>query len=545
MTNHAEMPQAGLAPLDAEAGRAQSERARRSYLARRRHDILAPVNALIEVTGLLMEDEPVRSRERLFRDLETVQKTARRMAQMVEAMGRPGDPEGDTARALNHDLRSLLTIVLGYAGDLRRFAAKQGLDELVEEFEQVRFLGQRVQSLVDSTVSRLRSPEGGPPIDDLQRYLDRMAVESESCEDAAPSIEPGLILVAEDHDRIRELLCRDLRDQGHEVVTACDGLEALMIVSTRAFDLILTDIEMPRANGFQVLENLKADPARRDIPVVVVSGHGDLNAIAHCIKMGAEDYLPKPYNRAILRARVDACLEKKRLRDRNEYQRRRYEELLHSILPAPVVVELTQTNSVRPRRREAVAVFFADIVGFTTYCDRHQDQPEIVVQHLRRMFEAWEEMASGLGVQKIKTIGDAFMAASGLLEDHENPVLSCVRLGLGMIEFTQGLHDEEGRHLGFNLRVGIHVGPVVAGVLGRRQSLYDLWGDTVNTASRLESQGRPGCVNLSAVAWGRVAEFYGGEDHEVIKVKGKPAPMEIVHLDPSRIDVRAAAVATP
>ena len=318
---------------------------------------------------------------------------------------------------------------------------------------------------------------------------------------------------------------------------ARDGIEALEIIRSASFDLLLTDIEMPRANGFVVLDQIAADSRLRGLPVIVISGHGELEGIAHCITMGADDYLPKPFNRVILGARVNSSLEKKRLREQTERDRRRYNELLNAILPPTIVAELSQTNAVRPRRCEKVAVVFADIVGFTQYCDHRQDDPEVVVQHLRKMFEAWEEMAVSLGVQKIKTIGDAFMGASGLLEKSMNPVLDCVRLGIRMIEFTQGMRNDEGRPLGFDLRVGVHVGPVVAAVLGHRQSLYDLWGDTVNVASRLESNGRPGCVNLSIPAWTCISEFVCGEARGICKLKGKPEPVEIIHLEPRTIVV--------
>src|SRR5262249_11191943 len=237
------------------------------------------------------------------------------------------------------------------------------------------------------------------------------------------------------------------------------------------------------------------------------------------------------------RARVEACLEKKRLRDRAEHQRRRYNELLNAILPAPIVLELERSDSIPPRRHEEAAVLFADIVGFTPYCDCHLEDPEAVVSHLGRMFETWEEIAGDFGVQKIKTIGDAFMGAAGLLIASENPVLDCGRCGLNPIRYTRSQSADRGMPLSFNLRVGVHVGPVVAGLLGRRQSLYDLWGDTVNIAARLESHGLPGTVNLSTAAWSRVAGLITGESRSVREVKGKPVPLEVIHLDPEQIRI--------
>src|SRR5262249_8701783 len=159
-----------------------------------------------------------------------------------------------------------------------------------------------------------------------------------------------------------------------------------------------------------------------------ISALDEVDSVVRCIQMGADDYLPRPFNPVLLRARIRACLEKKRLRDREaryleqiEREQRRSDELLHVILPDQVVKELKATNGVRPRRYDEVAVLFADIVGFTPYCDRHC--PEEVVSHLQRLVEAWEDSALRHQVQKIKTIGDAFMAASGLLHRVENPVL--------------------------------------------------------------------------------------------------------------------------
>ncbi len=119
-----------------------------------------------------------------------------------------------------------------------------------------------------------------------------------------PSAEPGRILVAEDSEPVRDLLCEYLRSQGHDVVPARDGAAAMELLEAGEFDLVMTDIEMPRANGFELIERLRKDPGGHAIPVIVISGHSELDGIAHCIKMGAEDYLPKPFNRVILKARV-------------------------------------------------------------------------------------------------------------------------------------------------------------------------------------------------------------------------------------------------
>ncbi len=299
------------------------------------------------------------------------------------------------------------------------------------------------------------------------------------------------------------------------------------MLAEQEFDLILLDIVMPGMNGFEVLSRVKQDPNRaRD------SGDPDLRTgdgeiVARCIEMGAEDYLPKPFNPVVLKSRGASL--KRRFRQREaaylkqiEQEKKRADELLHVILPTDIVTELKETNSVVPRRYDDVAVLFADIVNFTPYCDRHS--PEEVVSNLQKLVVIWEEIVLRHRVQKVKTIGDAFMAAGGLFADDEEPVLNCVRCGLEMIAATHELP------IGWDVRIGINCGSVVGGVLGRRQYLFDLWGDTVNTAARMESHGIAGRVVLSQTAWERIADISQGTSLGTVSVKGKGG-MEMVRFD--------------
>ena len=169
-----------------------------------------------------------------------------------------------------------------------------------------------------------------------------------------------------------------------------------------------------------------------------------------------------------------------------------------------------------------MAVLFADIVGFTPYCDAHP--PEEVVQGLRRLVQRFEDVALECGVQKIKTIGDAFMAAAGLFRSTDNPVLDCVRCGAGLIRAAAEIPP------GRPIRVGIHFGSVMGGVVGSRQYLFDIWGDTVNTAARVEHAGQPGAVTLSAESWTQICNSCRGVSRGTIDLKGK-GPMELMEFE--------------
>ena len=181
------------------------------------------------------------------------------------------------------------------------------------------------------------------------------------------------------------------------------------------------------------------------------------------------------------------------------------------------------------------ALMFTDIVGYSSLSSTDEKLAFELLEEHRVILRGLLPRYGGI---ENKTIGDAFMGASGLLELSECPVACCVELGLQMIRFTQQLCDAKQIPLGFNLRVGVNFGPVVGGMLGRRQALYDLWGDTVNTAARLESHGHPGCVNLSDLAWREVAHLYQGEARSECHLKGKSAPLEVIHLNPASVTRR-------
>jgi adenylate cyclase len=338
------------------------------------------------------------------------------------------------------------------------------------------------------------------------------------------TIADAAILVVDDNEDNRYTLRQRLELEGYvNVAMATNGREALDLLTARPFDLVLLDIMMPELDGFQVLERVKADPVLRHVPVIMISALSELESVVRCIGLGAEDYLPKPFNRVLLRARIGACLDRKRLHDQEvshleeiERQRRRADRLLHAILPAPAVTELEATDRVQPRRYDGVVVLFVDIVGFTAYCEEHP--PEEVVSNLQLLVETFEEFAARHGIEKIKTIGDAMLATANLLTPHEDPVMASVRLSFDLARAARRNPAK------WDIRAGIHLGPVVAGVVGRSKFSFDLWGDTVNVAARLANIGGP-AIHLSSIAWAKVAGRCHGVCLGTVPLKGK-GPIE-------------------
>ena len=339
------------------------------------------------------------------------------------------------------------------------------------------------------------------------------------------------ILVVDDVEDNRFTLVRRLNRSGYpNVEVAANGREAIAVMDSRPIDLVLLDIMMPEMDGYQTLEHIKRDMRLRHIPVIMISAVEELESAVRCIELGAEDYLPKPFNATLLRARISASLEKKRLRDKEtsyldviRTEKKRSDDLLNVILPAAAVRELKSAGAVQPRRYEGVAILFCDIVGFTSFCDRHR--PEEVVGHLQSLVESFEEIAQSYGLEKIKTIGDAFMATAGLLHPVDEPLKAGLDCALEMCR-AAGRSGPQ-----WQVRAGIHCGPVVGGVVGKRQFLFDVWGDTVNVAARLVGAASPGTVALTESTWRDLGASYKARALGRIEMKGKGV-VEVVECVP-------------
>ena len=321
---------------------------------------------------------------------------------------------------------------------------------------------------------------------------------------------PGILIVDDNEDN-RYTLRLLLESDGHErVIDASGGKEAIALLEREKFSLVLLDLMMPDLNGDEVLKIIKANPDSRDLPVVMISADTDTEKVSKCIELGADDYLAKPFNPIILRARIASALRRQSLRaleteyvGKIEQAKKHSENLLRNILPPEIAARLRNGESNIADHFEDITVIFADIVGFGKMTARMKAFE--IVGCLNQLFSEFDRLADDRGVEKIKTIGDNYMAIAGLPTPRSGHARIATKLALDMIAATGRLQSR--LPVPLSIRVGLHSGSVMAGVIGTHKFAYDVWGDTVNIAARVEAASHPNRVLVSAVT----AKLLGAE----------------------------------
>jgi class 3 adenylate cyclase len=419
---------------------------------------------------------------------------------------------------VRHDLRNAVNVINGYGEMIvEEFQNKQRAS-FVDQFVEILTKVSQILTLID----QIKSPERktnlhpAPISSELKRESEEFRAFKEKIS----------ILIVDDNVESCEILRRYLKNIGYpNTQIAYNGALGLALLEMQPVDLILLDIDMPEMNGIEVLQRLKEEIIHQKVMVLMISAADTLENTIECIKLGAEDFLPKPFNSDLLRVRMGSCVEKrwfinkeKKYHEQLEVEKQRYEGLMRAVFPAVIVEELAHTGTVQPANYSNVAILFADVVSFTAYCDTHE--PADVLHNLQDFAEMCETAAIEHHVQKIKTIGDSFLGTSGMLTHRENPVLDCLEYAAKLLALSAKSSSK------WQLRVGIHFGSVIGGIVGHRQYQFDIWGDVVNTAARIQTQADPNRICLSRQAWEKVSDQCTCKSLGMRAVRGK-APLEI------------------
>ena len=291
----------------------------------------------------------------------------------------------------------------------------------------------------------------------------------------------GTILIADDNRVNRLLLARGLEGEGHTVAFAEHGAEALDLLRGQRFELMLLDVLMPELDGYGVLEKVQQDPHLRDIPVIVTSALDELDSVVRCLEMGAEDYLTKPVNPVLLNARINASLEKKRLRDQQR-------ELISKFATKEVAQDLLTSGFSLGGKYVDASAMFCDIRSFTTIAEGRE--PTETIELLNDYYTLMMDAISGEGGIVNQIVGDGLMAIFGAPVPREDHPQAAVLAARQMIDLIRLFNEEQAARdkMQIEIGVGIASGRVIAGYTGTlHRATYTCVGDTVNVAARLES----------------------------------------------------------
>jgi class 3 adenylate cyclase len=353
------------------------------------------------------------------------------------------------------------------------------------------------------------------------------------------------ILIVDDKLENIRFLSNFLAKQGYQVRKAINGQAALMAAKTVSPDLILLDINMPGMGGYEVCEKLKQEPQTSSIPIIFLSAGDDIDDKNRAFQVGGVDYITKPFQLEEALVRIQTHLKvqslQKKLQIRNEElqqtvtalqkaqaaleaseaalqeSQEQSERLLLNILPLSIAERLKQDTSAIAEHFDDVTILFADLVGFTPLSTRIK--PAELVNLLNEIFSTFDELTEKHSLEKIKTIGDAYMVVGGLPVPKPAHAEAVAQMALDMQGASAHFQAKYSEQL--QIRIGINTGSVVAGVIGTKKFIYDLWGDAVNVASRMESSGVPGKIQVTEATYERLKERYEFEKRGQVAVKGR------------------------
>lgn len=506
-----------------------------------RHALRTPLNQIIGYSEMILESLEKGGAE-LEPDLKRIHTAGGQLLALFNDALAPWKIE--TGRIdlpeLRREALTPLNAIVGYSEMCQEQALEAGLTVLEEDLKKISLAGSNLHRVFESEFPD--SVTGGSPSANLG--VAAQAVLGDTSEinltfapfdtvagfTAKPNI--GRILVVDDDPLNRDMLARRLERFGHTVITAENGRAALGLLRQEKCDLVLLDILMPELNGFQTLELIKAHGKLRELPVIMLTALDEVDSTARCLDAGAEDYVPKPFNPIILRARINASLDKKRLRDLErafmaelQTERAKSERLLLNTLPKAIADRLKAGERTIVDSFRDATVLFADIVGFSRISA--EMAPGRTVQLLNDLYSAFDRLAEMYALEKIKTMGDSYMAVGGVPTVSADHAEACAEMALAMLVAVQQFNRRNG--LNWALRLGLHTGPLVAGIIGTKKFSYDLWGDTVNIASRMESHGEPGRIQISATTRRLLGAIYLCEERGAIELKNRGV-MQVYHL---------------
>lgn len=483
------------------------KREKDALISKARHNLKNPVNAILGFSEMLIEDCEDEGIDDILPDLKKVHDSGIEILKIIEEslsdsnVEVSGEKISEIGRKMEISLRTPINTVIGYSEMLQEDADDIELDTLHEDLEKIIKSGRALTKEIDKVISF-----------NPTEFVEKKDKSLSAIKSVLNSIQPldkneeaktttGSILVVDDNKNNTTLLKKRLQKIGNNVAIANDGIEALSRVKETKHDLILLDIIMPNMNGYEVLEFLKKDKRYYEIPIIMLSSMDDLTSIYRCIELGADDYVTKPFDKMILEARISACIEKKQLRDKEKLlleeirkEKEKSDNLLLNILPKEIADRLKSGEDLIADKHDEVSVLFADIVEFTPQSKNLN--PKELVSILNTIFSQFDDLSTKYKIEKIKTIGDNYFAVSGLQTSGRDSAVKLINMAQDMIAIIKSINDSLSI-MNVSLRIGIHTGPIVAGVIGKNKFAYDLWGATVNMASRMESSGKKNKIQVS------------------------------------------------